>query len=533
MAPSRFLRNLTLSAKFKLILGIQLGMLLLLSIMGWWALGQFNQVRTTADARGPKLQALANLRDQVTFYRGRTLAALVSASKNTTISLEQLSLTEELHQRLEEAIQKAKALTLTPDQAAHLAKAIAAQEAYRGLVATSQGLAAQDKDGNHLMELFTVGKPEADTARGELDAIFQDIQRRSHEEALAANAVMARIQVVMTVILLLAILLGVSISLSVGRHVAASTQAIDESMARFSRGDLTKAPAVNGADELGTIARMLGEAIRNLNGDIRAIAGISEQNASAATQLSATTDQLNTATREVSHGVESQRTAIAQSSLGLAEVNRNMGEIQNQAREAGEASATALTIGSQGLAEVEESQKAMQAIEESSTKVGRITSVIADIARQTNLLSLNAAIEAAKAGAQGKGFAVVAEEIRKLAERSAAAAKEINLLIQESTERVGIGAAAVGAVSRALAALETSIQDNAARVQAIVSATSAQARATEGVVAGIETSAMLTERNASATTQLASSLDETNRTVEDLAQTANHLRELTSRFHLA
>jgi methyl-accepting chemotaxis protein len=273
-------------------------------------------------------------------------------------------------------------------------------------------------------------------------------------------------------------------------------------------------------------------AMGRLRDDIQAISQISEQNASAATELAATVEQLNSATHEVGHGVESQRTAMEQSTVGLAEVSRSMIEIQAQAREAGTGSESALAIGAQGMAEVEESQKAMAAIEESSSKVGRITSVIADIARQTNLLSLNAAIEAAKAGTQGKGFAVVAEEIRKLAERSGAAAKEINVLIQESTERVAVGASSVGAVSRVLSALEASIRDNGQRVQTIVQATTEQARSTEEVVGGVETTAQLTERNASATTQLASSLDETNRTVDELAQTANRLRDLTARFKL-
>jgi methyl-accepting chemotaxis protein len=341
------------------------------------------------------------------------------------------------------------------------------------------------------------------------------------------------LQIAMGIFLFLALTFGAWISRQVGNRVTRTSSEILISMEGLGRGELTRCPRVEGSDELGAIGQSLCTALQKLHTDIQSISQISEQNASAATELSATVDQLNSATREVSHGVEAQRTAMEQSTVGLAEVSRSMGEIQTQAREAGDGSEAALAIGAQGMAEVEESHKAMKAIEESSTKVGRITTVIADIARQTNLLSLNAAIEAAKAGSQGKGFAVVAEEIRKLAERSGAAAKEINELIQESTERVAIGASAVGAVSRALNALESSIRDNAERVQAIVQATTVQARSTEEVVSGVETTAQLTERNASATTQLASSLDETTRTVEDLAQTANRLRELTGRFKLA
>jgi methyl-accepting chemotaxis protein len=533
MARSYRLRDLKLSTKFRLILTIQLGMLLLLSGLGWWAIGEFQRVLSTTEERAPILAALAALRHEQDHYRGNSLAMMVAASKSPAVQGERLQKLEGIAQDLAAAAKKVQNLPLTPEQKAFLDKALEAQNAYQALVASSQSMATADRDASHLQELFRLGKQEVETARGGLEALFKNIQKQSHEDTLASNAMVARLQVIMGCIVLGAVVVGVWISVSVGRQVAAAALTIETTMASFTKGDLTQVPAVMGSDELGSISRMLGDAIHKLRGDIQGISQISEQNASAATELSATVDQLSAATREVSHGVEAQRTAMEFSSIGLAEVSRSMGEIQVQAREVGEGSEAALAIGSQGMAEVEESQKAMQAIEESSSKVGRITTVIADIARQTNLLSLNAAIEAAKAGSQGKGFAVVAEEIRKLAERSGAAAKEINELIQESTERVAVGASAVGAVSRALTALETSIQDNANRVKTIVDATSEQAKATEDVVSGVDTTAQLTERNASATAQLASSLDETTRTVEDLAQTANRLRELTGRFKLA
>jgi methyl-accepting chemotaxis protein len=140
-----------------------------------------------------------------------------------------------------------------------------------------------------------------------------------------------------------------------------------------------------------------------------------------------------------------------------------------------------------GLLSTGESTQAMAAIRESAQRVSRVTTVIAEIARQTNLLSLNAAIEAAKAGQQGRGFAVVAEEIRKLAERSGLAAKEIFGLIQESDQ----------------------------------------------VVQAMAATSQFTERNASATTQLASSLTETARTIGELARLAGGLRQRVQRFKVA
>ena len=348
-----------------------------------------------------------------------------------------------------------------------------------------------------------------------------------------AASLTAFLKVAMGIFVVVALSLGTWISRTVANHITRMVTDIDTSMQGLAQGDLTQSPRLQAGDELGHIAQGLVRVIQRLHEDIHGIVGISVRTASGATELAATAEQLSRTTQEISRSVDSQRDAMQQSTVALGDVNRSVSEVRDQARQAGRASEGALDISAQGLAEAEESLQAMGAIEESSAKVGRITTVIADIARQTNLLSLNAAIEAAKAGAQGKGFAVVAEEIRKLAERSAQAAKEISALIQESTDRVAVGASAVGSVNRALGALETSIRDNAERIRAIIDATEAQARATEEVVEAVGTTARLTERSASATTELASSLHETTRTVEDLAQGSNHLKELGARFRLA
>ena len=120
---------------------------------------------------------------------------------------------------------------------------------------------------------------------------------------------------------------------------------------------------------------------------------------------------------------------MERSSAALEEMNANIQQVKQSTLRAEELAARSQEAGQQGLMAVKDTGRAMEAIEESSSKVNRIITVITDIARQTNLLSLNAAIEAAKAGAMGKGFAVVAEEVRKLAERSGTAAKEITALI--------------------------------------------------------------------------------------------------------
>jgi methyl-accepting chemotaxis protein len=170
---------------------------------------------------------------------------------------------------------------------------------------------------------------------------------------------------------------------------------------------------------------------------------------------------------------------------------------------------------------------------ESAHKVGQITTVIAEIAQQTNLLSLNAAIEAAKAGEMGRGFSVVAEEVRKLAERSAAAVEEINALLNESGHRVQAGSATVSTVNTGLAKIESSIDGLARNAREIRQSADKLIQTSQGAMDAMETSLQFTERNAAATIQLAATVEETHRTVDALAQLAVQLRQLSHRFTLA
>jgi methyl-accepting chemotaxis protein len=175
----------------------------------------------------------------------------------------------------------------------------------------------------------------------------------------------------------------------------------------------------------------------------------------------------------------------------------------------------------------------MAAIDESAQRVAMVTTVIADIAKQTNLLSLHAAIEAAKAGHQGKGFAVVAEEIRKLAERSAGAAKEITALIRESQERVRTGGTAVASVERSLEAIEADMGTQALDARTAAQTMRQQAQASAAVLETMDGLLQVAGRNASASVELASSIAETNRTIEELAQLAVQLRDLSHAFRLS
>jgi methyl-accepting chemotaxis protein len=172
----------------------------------------------------------------------------------------------------------------------------------------------------------------------------------------------------------------------------------------------------------------------------------------------------------------------------------------------------------------------MGAIQQNAKQIGNILTVITEIANQTNLLSLNAAIEAAKAGEHGKGFAVVAEEVRKLAERCATAAKEINALIATSGRTITDGTEMVRAAGTVLQGIQEAVSAGAESLHSIARQSEAQSAATGDVAAAMAGLTTIAEQNAAATEQVAATLKESTRTLDELSRLADNLNTLVARF---
>ncbi len=328
------------------------------------------------------------------------------------------------------------------------------------------------------------------------------------------------------------VLLGLAAAGFLGRTITGPLEAIRESMHNISEGegDLTARLEVAGKDEIAGLAGHFNHFVGNIQGMVQEVAGISTSIASGAHEMSAGMTEMASAAEGIAQGAETQKRSAEQADRTSRAIAKASDVVGNHVADALEVFTRAREAASSGGTAVEEAVQGMQRIEGDSRQIGNILTVITEIANQTNLLSLNAAIEAAKAGEHGKGFAVVAEEVRKLAERSAQAAKEITTLIQHSGEGIQIGSDRVNAAGAALRAIQEAILASSGRLEAIGRESEAQRRDSGAVVGVMGSLTGIAEQNAAAMEQMAATMREAKRTIDDLSAVTERLNALTDRF---
>jgi len=519
------LADLKISVRLALLGGFFLLAVLIVGYQGWSALGFIKERNTEGLQRSVALtQAVDTARSaQVEFkiqvqewknilLRGHDPAqlqryseAFVKSGQSTNAELKKLSA----------QLAQLKLQTPLVDEAMRMH-----DELGKNYVNALKQYDSANPESGKVVDALVKGMDRAPTKTIDDIVAFIGEQSRVSAAAVAAESAAANRRATVSLLVMIAatvVLGGVIVWWMVLGITRPLTQAIGIAKT-VAAGDLRTEVQVKSKDEVGELL----EALRQMNENLSGIVG----------RVRAGTDTIADASAEIASGnldlssrTEEQASSLEETASSMVELTSTVRQNNENAHQARTLASAASQVAVKGGATVSEVVKTMGAINEASRRIVDIIGVIDGIAFQTNILALNAAVEAARAGEQGRGFAVVAGEVRNLAHRSAAAAKEIKELIGDSVQRVEVGSRLVGQAGVTMEEVVASVERVSAIIGEIAVASNEQQDGIEQISIAISQMDSVTQQNAALVEEAAAAADA-------LQQQAASLAEAVSVFKL-
>ncbi|MFL9878581.1 methyl-accepting chemotaxis protein [Herbaspirillum rhizosphaerae] len=352
----------------------------------------------------------------------------------------------------------------------------------------------------------------------QVEKLVEVNEKGSDKSSADADATYASAKLWIIAMLAICMVIAMTLAVWISRVISKPLGAAVEVAQRVADGDLTADIQLAGKDETGQLLH----ALKGMNDNLMKIVG----------EVRTGTDTIATASNEIASGnmdlssrTEQQAGSLEETASAMEELTSTVKQNADNARQANQLAVTASEVASAGGEVVGQVVNTMGSINESSRKIVDIISVIDGIAFQTNILALNAAVEAARAGEQGRGFAVVASEVRSLAQRSASAAKEIKILIDDSVAKVDIGSKLVEQAGTTMEEVVNSVKRVTDIVSEITAASHEQSQGIEQINLAITQMDEVTQQNAALVEQAAAA-------AQSMQEQAGRLSEVVGVFKL-
>jgi methyl-accepting chemotaxis protein len=389
--------------------------------------------------------------------------------------------------------------------------------------ATRRALAEPLQEGRASVDyLFNTVAPLGNAADERMSDLARLKEQNAHDAALDATALYESSRTIMILLVLGSALtgvgLGVLLTRSLTRQLGGEPAYASAIASRIAAGDLTVDIDLRQGDSKSMLCAM--KTMRD------SLAGIVGQVRSGTETIASASSQIASGNLDLSSRTEEQASSLEETALSMEELTSTVKQNADNARQANQLASSASEVAARGGAVVSQVVDTMASINESSKKIVDIIGVIDGIAFQTNILALNAAVEAARAGEQGRGFAVVASEVRTLAQRSAAAAKEIKLLIDDSVTKVDAGAKLVDHAGATMDEIVSSVRNVTDIMGEITAASQEQTAGIEQINTAIAQMDEVTQQNASLVEEAAAA-------AEAMQDQAARLAELVAVFRLS